>query len=80
MKLSFNFRSLLKKGLVVVALAASMVFVSCKANCDLCGEKANLKKVKQSGVTVKLCQDCIDDLDSVNDAVDAYADALNGLF
>ena len=42
--------------LLVVLLAFS--FVSCKGECELCGQTASLKKMTIEGENQKLCEEC----------------------
>ena len=42
--------------LLVVLLAFS--FVSCKGECELCGQTASLKKMTIEGEDQKLCEEC----------------------
>lgn len=42
--------------LLVVLLA--FAFVSCKGECELCGQTASLKKLTYEGESGKLCEDC----------------------
>lgn len=51
--------------LLVVLLA--FAFVSCKGECELCGQTASLKKLTYEGESGKYCKDCYDFAKSITD-------------
>ena len=55
--------------LLVVLLA--FAFVSCKGECELCGQTASLKKLTYEGESGKYCKDCYDFAKSMTDFANA---------